>query len=113
MRDPQDALPLTPLTLAVLTALLDGELHGYGIIKAVEEQSEGRLRPGPGSLYAALDRLSASDLIAERQADQGGGAAQRLFALSSYGRAVLRAEYARLERLGAIARARGLDVRRA
>lgn len=113
MADPFAALPLTPLSLAVMTALLEGELHGYGIIKRVETQSEGRLRPGAGSLYAALDRLAADTLITERHAGARAGTPQRLFALTTYGRAVLRAEYARLERLAGHARAHGLNARHA
>ena len=49
-----DDLPLTPLSLAILLALLEGELHGYGIIKTVEAQSSGRF----GRVQAACMRCS-------------------------------------------------------
>lgn len=99
MRRPEDLLPLTPLSLAILLALGAGALHGYGIIKAVEQQSEKRLRPGAGSLYAALDRLAASGLIEEQRFAGDGGSARRRFGLTSFGRRVALAELRRLERL--------------
>lgn len=106
MRRPEEFLPLSPLSLAILLALGEGALHGYGIIKAVEQQSEKRLRPGAGSLYAALDRLAASGLIGEQRAGDDGGARRR-FALTAFGRRVALAELRRLERLIDGARASG------
>ena len=41
-----DPTPHTPLTHAILLALTDDDRHGYGIIKEVERQTEGSLRPG-------------------------------------------------------------------
>ena len=96
-----EGLPLTPLSLAILMALLEGELHGYGIIKAVASQSGGRIRPGAGSLYAALDRMVRSGLLAETEAQDAAGAPQRRFAITRSGRALARAE---VERLAAVVR---------
>jgi DNA-binding PadR family transcriptional regulator len=93
--------PLTPLSLAILMALADGELHGYGIMKTVERQSGGRIRPGAGSLYAALDRMARSGWIEERMV-AGAQEAQRLFSMTALGRGLMRAE---LERLAAVVRA--------
>src|ERR1700684_3638309 len=50
-------------TFLILTALAAGSQHGYGIITDVEAISERRLKLGAGTLYAALDRLSAEGLI--------------------------------------------------
>ena len=88
--------PLTPLSLAILMALLDGELHGYGIMKAIQQQSDGQVRAGAGSLYAALDRMVRSGWIAEKSALDSAGAPQRRFAITRAGRAVARAEAVRL-----------------
>ncbi len=99
---------LTPLSLAVLLALLDGELHGYGIIKAVEAQSDGRMRPGAGSLYAALDRMVRSGWIADRSDLNADGSAQRRFSITAMGRSVARAEVERLAALVQLARRRKL-----
>jgi DNA-binding PadR family transcriptional regulator len=92
-----DTSPLSPLSLAVLMTLVDGELHGYGIMKAVQEESQGRVRAGAGSLYAALDRMVRAGWIEER----AGSEAQRLFAITRVGRAVARSE---VERLAAVVR---------
>jgi DNA-binding PadR family transcriptional regulator len=56
--------PLSPATLAILLALVEGEQHGYGILKLIEEQAQAP-RLGAGTLYAALQRLMQDGLIAE------------------------------------------------
>src|SRR5712692_9270855 len=48
-------------TYFVLAALLDGPLHGYAIIKRAAELSGGRVRMATGTLYTALDRLTADE----------------------------------------------------
>jgi DNA-binding PadR family transcriptional regulator len=100
-------MPLTPLSLAILLALLDGELHGYAIMKAVEAQSNGRVKAGAGSLYAALDRLIRDGLIDERDQEFDGNP-QRRYALNRNGRAAARAEIERLADLVRYARKKKL-----
>src|SRR5262245_39539353 len=63
--DIQTFLPLTPTELQILLALADGERHGYAIMQEIHEQTGGRLRVGPGSLYGTVKRLLAAALIAE------------------------------------------------
>ena len=48
---------------AILGALKDGPSHGYGIMDRLENQSEGRWRPSPGSVYPTLGRLTSKGLI--------------------------------------------------
>ncbi|GGT29729.1 PadR family transcriptional regulator [Nonomuraea spiralis] len=55
-------MPLREQSYLVLLALSDGPLHGYGVIKAVRELSEDRVRLGAGTLYGALDRLTEAGL---------------------------------------------------
>jgi PadR family transcriptional regulator PadR len=43
----------------VLVSLLGGPLHGYAIIQRAGELSGGRVRLATGTLYAALDHLTA------------------------------------------------------
>ncbi len=50
-------------TFLILTALAGGSQHGYGIITDVEQISDGRVRLRAGTLYTALERLSADALI--------------------------------------------------
>ncbi len=50
-------LPLTPAVFHILLALSTGERHGYGIMKQVEVNSEGKVTMGPGTLYGSLKRM--------------------------------------------------------
>ena len=92
-------LPLTPLSLAVLLALAGESRHGYALLKEVERQSEGRLQPGTGTLYAALQRMIEEGVIEEVRRPRGEDARRRYYALTSFGREVARAELRRLARL--------------
>lgn len=95
-------LPLTPLSLAILLGLAEGARHGYAIMREVERQTDGRLTPGAGSLYAALQRLQDDGLIAEAPAGadgEPGGARRRYYVLEARGRAVARAELLRMARV--------------
>src|SRR5258708_15613554 len=55
--------PMREPTYFVLAALLGGPLHGYGIIQRAGELSGGRVRLATGTLYTALDRLTAEGLL--------------------------------------------------
>ena len=87
----------------VLLALADGEwLHGYGIMQGVSEMTQGRESILPGTLYAALARMVADDLVEAREApedDHSGGPARRYYRRTAFGRAVARAESERLRAL--------------
>jgi hypothetical protein len=43
---PNEPLPLTPLSMAILLALAGGDRHGYTLMQEIEEQTDGALRPG-------------------------------------------------------------------
>ena len=104
-------LPLTPLSLAILLGLAEGARHGYAIMKEVERQTEGRLSPGAGSLYAALQRLQDDGLIAEAPpgADaEAADARRRYYVLTDHGRAVARADLLRMARVIQLAHDRRL-----
>ncbi len=50
----------------ILRALADGEeRHGYAIMCAVEEHTNGRVVLGPGTLYRAIGRLLDDGLIVQ------------------------------------------------
>jgi len=57
--------PLTPAVFHILLALADGEKHGYGIMKDVEDQTSGQIKMGPGTLYGSIKRMLAVGLIEE------------------------------------------------
>jgi DNA-binding PadR family transcriptional regulator len=39
-------------------------MHGYGIVKAVEDMSDGRVSLRAGTLYGALERLESQGYVA-------------------------------------------------
>lgn len=59
--------PLTPAVLHILLALSSHEMHGYGIMKQVESDTDGTVTMGPGTLYGSLGRMVESGLIRESE----------------------------------------------
>lgn len=98
---PESMLPLTPISCGILIALAGEDMHGYALMKEVSAQSEGRLTPGTGTLYAALQRMIEEGLVAEAAPAVGAGedARRRYYAITRFGREVVRAEMARLARM--------------
>jgi DNA-binding PadR family transcriptional regulator len=114
-RVPESQLPLTPATFQILMSLVDGELHGYAIMKEVEESTEGDVRLGPGTLYGSLKRLLEAGLVAEgaERADPAmGDERRRYYRLTKFGLSVARAEARRLEAVVRSARQKRLIARR-
>ena len=97
---------LTPLAIHVLLAFAEGPLHGYAVMKAVEELSESSLSTGPGNIYGAIQRMEEAGLV--RDAGRAEGRRRRLYALTPAGRKALRTESGRLARLADLLRAKGL-----
>lgn len=52
------------LDLLVLAVLSDGPAHGYGVISALRERSDGVLDLPEGSVYPALHRLEDGRAVA-------------------------------------------------
>lgn len=51
----------------ILFSLLDGDKHGYAIMKAVQEDTRGRLKLGPATLYTNLKKMLSQGLISETE----------------------------------------------
>ena len=103
--------PLTPAVFHILLALAEGERHGYAIMREVAQQSGGRMRLGPGTLYGSLRRLLEEGLIEETETRPDPALddeRRRYYRLTPEGRRVAEAEAARLDDLARAARARGL-----
>jgi PadR family transcriptional regulator, regulatory protein PadR len=88
--------PMREPTYFVLAALLAGPLHGYAIMKRAEEMSGGRVRLATGTLYTALDRLSADGYVRLVGEEMVNGRIRRSYGLTDDGSAVLRAEAQRM-----------------
>ena len=72
-----------------LAALIDGPLHGYGIVKRAKELSDGRVRLSTGTLYALLDRAVSEGLVAVGEPYMSGGRQRRDYSLTVDGRQAL------------------------
>ena len=107
--------PFPAAAFQILIALAEGDLHGYGIIRRIEEQTEKRTRMGPGTLYSSIQALLEEALIEEIEAQNllpetvpvsnAPKERRRLYRLTSSGRRVARAEAERLASILRIARA--------
>jgi DNA-binding PadR family transcriptional regulator len=105
-KDPSTLLPLTSLTFHVLLALADANRHGYGIIKEVEERTNGKMELETGTLYAAMKRMRDDGLIEPVPASErptGEDSRRRTYRLTPFGKKVLQAESQRLAHLLGIA----------
>ena len=110
MTDPHDLLPLTPVSFEILLSLCVEDRHGYAIMQAIEERTEGKARLHAGSLYRALARLVEIRLIAELDDPPRADSDERrrYYRVTKLGRRVATAEARRLERQVGAARAFGL-----
>ena len=97
----RQAKPLPSASLHIVLALLDGELHGYALMRRVAELSDGAVRMGPGTLYGTLNRLVEDGLIEEStdRIPREDNERRRYYQLSASGRAVAVDELARLQGL--------------
>ena len=97
-------LPLTEAVFHILFALLDGERHGLGIMREVEDHSNGTVRLGPGTLYGTIKRMRASGLIKETSGGGKSSGRLRFYRATKIGRLVAASETRRLSGLLEIAR---------
>jgi PadR family transcriptional regulator PadR len=77
-------------TFLILAAVAADPLHGYGILQSVEELSEGRVRLGAGTLYAALDRLVREGSLVVDHEQVVEGRLRRYYRITEAGLGVLR-----------------------
>lgn len=101
--------PLTPAVLHILLALSTGDRHGYGIMKQVESDSQGKVKMGPGTLYGSVSRMLEAGLIEEsgkRVDPEMSGERRIYYRLTGAGRAALEAELQRYRSVVALAKGR-------
>jgi DNA-binding PadR family transcriptional regulator len=92
----ESALPLTPISFEILLALLDGDLHGYAILQAVEARLKGKLPLRTGTIYRALARLLDEGLLDRSEQDSDEDPRRLNYQITDYGRETARAEARRL-----------------
>jgi DNA-binding PadR family transcriptional regulator len=86
--------PLKPQHFHILLALSHGELHGYGIQRAVLEQTDNQIRLWPAMLYRSIGKLEDAKLIgaAEAPPSQPDDERRIYYAITKPGRLRLRQE---------------------
>ncbi|QNP76104.1 helix-turn-helix transcriptional regulator [Streptomyces roseirectus] len=87
---------MTQAAFFVLTALADQPRHGYGILREVEDLSDGEVQLRVGTLYGVLDRLTADGLIVLDREEVQQGRLRRYYRLTDEGVAALDAEAERM-----------------
>jgi DNA-binding PadR family transcriptional regulator len=70
---------LHPILLHVLT---EKPMHGYEIIRYLEEQTHGMWRPSPGSVYPTLQMLEEEELVASQESN-----GKKVYSLTDKGKA--------------------------
>ena len=98
--DPRHFLPLKPVDLELLFALADQDLHGYGLVQAISEHTDGLVVLDPGNLYRVVKRLLAEGLITEAgHAGEDAEARRKYYRITPLGGRVLALELDRLRHL--------------
>ncbi len=103
----QAALPLTPVVMHILLALVDRDRHGLGIAEHIESFTSGRLSLGPGTLYGAIKRLLETGLVEDVESGPKGDSAdprRRYYRITPVGRRALELETRQLADVLAVAR---------
>jgi DNA-binding PadR family transcriptional regulator len=105
---PESFLPLNTDALMILLAVANEPRHGYGIIRDVEERSDGMIHLQTGALYRNLKRLRLDGLLSEVSAPTGQTSddqRRRYYTITQLGEAVLEAEVERMSMLVRAAKA--------
>ncbi len=100
--------PLTPAVFHTLLALGREPMHGYAIMRAAAEDSQGAVRLGPGTVYGSLDRMEDLGLVEElpgEAARRGEDRRRKYYRITGRGRVALEREAGRLTRLAELVRA--------
>jgi DNA-binding PadR family transcriptional regulator len=97
-----EMLPLRPVVFALLLVLRSAPLHGYGIMRRVNEHLGRQALLGPGTLYRVLKELREADLIEHTDLPSDNpdvDSRRRYYRLTPRGDAAVEAEAARISAL--------------
>jgi DNA-binding PadR family transcriptional regulator len=83
------------LRLVLLKLIADQPRHGYELIRAIEEMTEGEYAPSPGIVYPTLTMLEDMGLIAETKSKD----TKKVYEATEEGRAHLEENSAEVEEL--------------
>lgn len=105
--------PLTPAIFYILLSLAIKERHGYDIMKQVQEDSKGKIKLGPGTLYGAVKKMLEENLIEEldeRPDPTLDDERRRYYKLSPAGRKMLLAELERFNTVLEVAKKSKINI---
>lgn len=105
MAKPKTNLLQGTLAMLILKTLARGELHGYEIVRRIQQASEDVLKVEEGSLYPALYRMEEQGWIEAEWGSSENNRRAKYYKLTRAGRKQLTAETSNWERVsGAIAK---------
>lgn len=105
--------PLSPAVFYILLSLAIKDRHGYEIMKSVSEDSKGKVKLGPGTLYGSIKKMLEEKLLEEldeRPDPQLDDERRRYYRLSDYGRKMLSAELQRYNEALEIAKRAKINI---
>jgi DNA-binding PadR family transcriptional regulator len=106
-RDPSASPPLKARAYMVLLLLAERPRHGYDLLAAIEQRSDGAMKMNAGSFYRLIHGLAEEGLVQRVEApddEPSGGGERKTYGLTGVGLERLRAEIARQEALLALGR---------
>lgn len=87
-------VPMTETGFYILLCLRKPN-HGYGIVKLVDEMTDGEVKLTPGTMYGSLSKMEKDKLIEfVKEEDK-----RRIYQITELGNEVLELELKRIERL--------------
>jgi PadR family transcriptional regulator PadR len=94
------------LDMLILKSLVDGEMHGLGISRRIQQITAGTFAVKPGSLFPALHRMEEEGWISSFWGDSENNRRAKYYRLTKPGQKQLEVETKRWDRISwAIAQA--------
>ncbi len=87
-------VPMTETGFYILLCLRT-EMHGYSIVRRVEELTDGEIRLSPGTMYGSLSKMEKDGLIRFVREEEK----RKLYVITPLGEEVLSLEMRRIGRL--------------
>ncbi len=80
------------LDLLILKSIGDGELHGLGISRRIEQITRGTFHVGPGSLFPALHRMEEAGWLSSQWGESENNRRAKYYRLTKPGTRQLETE---------------------
>ncbi|SKA61059.1 transcriptional regulator, PadR family [Eubacterium uniforme] len=87
-------VPMTETSFYILLCLRTPN-HGYGVVQAVKEMTNGEIVLAPGTMYGSLSKMKKDKIIKFVREEEK----RKLYSITELGQEVLDLEMKRIERL--------------